>query len=304
MTDRPLVSVIMPIRNAERFLTRAIQSVLSQSFGDFELLALDDGSTDGSLEMLHVLAERDSRLRVFSRENRGIVATLNELIAKARGLLLARMDSDDISNRERFRSQVEYLSSYPQCVAVGSRALLIDPDGMPICETSNELCHEGIDRSLLVGAGGFAGMCHPSVMMRKTAVENIGGYRDEFTHAEDIDLFLRLAEIGLLANLAHPLYEYRQHHNSVGYAYRELQRRAAKSAVEAAMVRRGVTAIPNASDLPPISHGQSQSHRKWAWWALMAGNVATARKHAFKALKKRPFSIENLRVTACSIRGH
>ena len=120
MSD-PVITVVMPIFNAERFLREAIESVLAQTFGDFELLAINDGSTDRSLDMLNELARRDSRIRVISRPNKGISATRNEGTKLGRGEFIAAIDADDISMPIRFETQVRFLREHPDHVAVGGR---------------------------------------------------------------------------------------------------------------------------------------------------------------------------------------
>jgi glycosyltransferase involved in cell wall biosynthesis len=132
MTNRsPLISVCMPVYNAERYVSEAIESVLSQTFKDFEFLILDDGSTDGSLAILKGHAERDPRIRLTSRPNKGLAPTLNELMDQARGEFVARMDADDVSLPERLERQADYLRKHPDCVIVGCHALVMDSDGDP-----------------------------------------------------------------------------------------------------------------------------------------------------------------------------
>jgi glycosyltransferase involved in cell wall biosynthesis len=299
----PKVSVLLPVYNAESYLRRAIESVLVQTFTDFELLALDDGSTDKSLSILREFAGKDSRVRVISRENRGLVVTLNELIAKSESQYLARMDADDICRPQRFERQVSYFDAHPDCVAVGTRSLIIDSDGMPITETTNELAHDEIELAHLSGAGESR-MCHPSVMIRRDAIMQVGQYRREYQFAEDLDLFLRLGEIGKLANLPDVLLEYRQHMESIGYTHGDLQRNAARQALREAWLRRGIPVYPFISEPTTRPDTAADVHRMWAWWAMSAGNLATARKHAILALVRNPFNVESLRALACAIRGY
>ena len=123
MADRPSVSVLMPIHNGEPTLTEAVESVLAQTFGDFELIAVDDGSTDSSLAKLQSFARGDPRVRILSRPNTGIAGALNDSIQQARGEFLVRMDADDIALPQRFEKQVAYFRAHPDCVLVGSRVL-------------------------------------------------------------------------------------------------------------------------------------------------------------------------------------
>ena len=298
----PIISVVLPVYNADGYVREAVESVLEQTFRGFELLALDDGSTDGSPRILRELEARDRRMHVISRENRGLVASLNELIRVARGRYLARMDADDICLPERFEKQVAYLETHPECVAVGSRSLFIDEQGMPICEHWNELAHDQIDSAHISGRVGSR-ICHPSTIMRREPILQLGGYREEYLLAEDLDLFLRLAEIGKLANLSEILIKYRHHARSICYTQAVKQRSIALKAVCAARQRRGLPVLPEAQ-FTYKPETKSELHRKWAWWALSAGNVITARKHAFKALGRGLLNIESLRVVACALRGY
>ncbi len=295
----PQISVLLPVYNAEPFVEAAVRSVLDQTCRDFELLVIDDGSSDGSLEVLRRLEREDSRISLLSRPNAGLVATLNELVAAARGTYLARMDADDLCLPHRFERQLAYLSRNPDCVALGSRCLFIDPDAMPICEFMDEATHDEIERALLAPR---LGIVHPSVMLRRDAMLRIGGYRSGFPHVEDLDLFLRLGEIGRLANLQTVLLKYRLHEASVSHTHTVLQSAAGVEVVRAARARRGL-AMPREGELRQ-THGESraQLHRKWSWWALQAGNVRTARKHARLALKSEPSLQPNLRLLACVLR--
>jgi len=300
----PAATVILPIFNCATYLRDAINSILEQTFTDFELLMLDDGSTDGSLEMMRSFAALDPRCKVHTRENRGLVYTLNEGIALSAAEILFRMDGDDISHPSRFEAQMAYLLAHPECVALGTECYLIDPDGHELRPYGVPCSHSDIDARHLRGLGGA--IPHPSVAMRKTAVLAVGGYRAEFTHSEDLDLFLRLAEVGTLANLPDVLLQYRQHPRSIGHRYSEAQRSAGSRAVAAAKLRRRMVEDPNPPH-PQQSTGQmSQAdvHCKWAWWALSAGNLATARRHAFRALRYAPFAPKTLRLVACVLRGY
>lgn len=297
----PAASVIMPVYNAGKYLDEAIESVLGQSFADFELLLLNDGSTDGSAERLERIAALDHRCSMHSWPNRGLIATLNEGIRLARADILIRMDADDRCLPGRFAPQVAYLWSHPDCVAVGTQMMLIDPEGQPLRPFIGALAHADIDAAHLVGKGGA--IAHATAAMRKAAVLRVGGYRAQFPHAEDIDLFLRLAEVGSLANLPDILYEYRQHLDSICHSHTVAQRSSCRRAVDEARLRRR---------LPPLDYDETFSpdislaelHRKWGWWALGAGHLASARKHALRATWCKPFDIETLRLLACALRGY
>src|ERR1700726_1508117 len=124
MTSPPTISVLMPVYNAERYVAEAVESILSQTFADFEFIIIDDGSKDRSLAILEEYAARDPRIRLVSRPNTGIVKALNQGLALASGELVARMDADDIAMPERLAKQRDYLADHPECVMVGSRVLV------------------------------------------------------------------------------------------------------------------------------------------------------------------------------------
>jgi len=296
-------SVILPVYNAEKYLELAIESILAQSFYDFELLILNDGSKDGSDAIIDGFVKKDRRCKKLSWPNRGLIPTLNAGLEEAKGEIIFRMDADDICRPDRFAKQFNYLQENPKCVAVGSKVLLIDTGGLPIREFSGIEEHEKIDMENLKGLGSV--ITHPTVAMRKSSVVSIGGYRDKYIHAEDLDLFLRLAEVGKIANLPEILLEYRQHALSIGYAKRAEQLASAQLAVFDAKQRRGTVSSDlllnnNVIKTPKLS----QIYTKWSWWALSDGNLRTARKYAIKAVLSSPFRWQSWKLVACCIRGY
>ncbi|HEV2292221.1 MAG TPA: glycosyltransferase [Tepidisphaeraceae bacterium] len=297
----PTVSVIMPAYNAKRYVEEAIRSVLAQTFGDFEFIVVDDGSTDGTLAILRRLAAEDARIIVISRPNTGIVGALNDGIAQARGELLARMDADDICLPRRFERQVAYLREHPDCVAVGAFVETIDPYGSVLDRLVHETGHEAIDRELMSGRG-FA-MVHPAVMMRAQDVARTGGYRAIWQHSEDLDLFLRLAEIGRLHNIPEYLLRYRMHYQSANHLRHEQQRSIKHKLMAEAYARRGVT-MPTDMEFnrryPPPKFDQTCT---WGWRALKRGNRDAARQHALDAIKMGPFKPAAWRLAVYAMRG-
>ena len=133
----------------------------------------------------------------------------------ARGEFVARMDADDIALPNRFERQVAYLDAHPECVMVGSRVTIIDPDGCPLMVMEVPLKHEELDQALMEAKGQM--VYHPTVVIRRHMFAKVGVYRQEYYYAEDLDLFLRLAEVGRIVNLAEPLLNYREHFGKVGY---------------------------------------------------------------------------------------
>ena len=299
----PSVSVLLPVYNGGRYVKQAIASVLNQTFDDFELIVINDGSTDNSGEILREFAANDSRVILIERENRGLIESLNEGLKACRGELVARMDADDVCRPNRFELQVAYMQAHPECIVLGSRIQLIDPDGLLMMEMGAVLDHEDIDSDYMQG---LYVVCHPTVMYRRAVAIKIGGYRKEFLHAEDVDFFLRMAEEGRLAILPNVLLEYRQHLDSIGYAQAADQAASAIAAVTAAKQRRGMeithTAPPSSGDVRKQSIGDV--YRKWAWWSLAGGNVSTAQKHLINAFRVEPFAMRNWRLFLCVLRGY
>lgn len=294
----PLVSVLMPVHNAERYLAAAIGSILSQTFRDFELLVLDDRSTDRSLEIAKGFAEHDQRVQVIARPKQGYVAALIHGASLSASKFLGRMDADDIAQPARFEHQIRFLEENPECVVVGCRAVAIDEDGAELGPIPFHLEHRDIDDALLGRQRGpyRMKMLHPGIMMRRAAFEEVGGYRLEYEPAEDRDLFLRLAEIGRLANLDEALMHYRLHHSNVSTVRLEQQFQSAARAVRDACRRRS---IPMAWELPPRARlSVVDSHLLWSGMALQSNNRDAARKHLLAAWRRAPFSRRACRAAA------
>jgi glycosyltransferase involved in cell wall biosynthesis len=292
----------MPVYNAEAYVGQAVDSLLGQTFTDFELIIINDGSTDGTADILEDRARRDPRVRLVSRPNTGYTKALNEALSLARGTYLARMDADDVSLPTRFEKQVAYLRGHPECVLVGSRILTIDPFGSPLYEPNHKLTHDEIEQQLLSGVGWA--IVHPVSMMIREHVDALGGYRVSMEPSEDLDLFLRLAERGRIANLPEVLLHYRQHVKSVNHTRYEEQNRATRNIITEAYHRRGIALPPGwkppERDVLPVR----KEIDMWAWVALKNGNVTAARKHALSLIRMAPFSPSSWRLMYCAIRGH
>ena len=279
----------MPVYNARAYVAQAIDSILAQTFTDFEFLILDDGSTDGSLKILKRYAQRDSRIHLVSRENRGIVASLNALIAMAQGEFLARMDADDIALPERLALQIAWLREHPEVVCVGGQYIGVDRWGYDLGVRSSEPTddHSLQDRLL----HGFTAICHPTAMMRRSTVQAVGGYDENCKVTEDLDLWLRLGEQGQLANLPQVLLHYRVHPNSANSKTFEEGLAAARRIADQACDRRGIErrAQPLPRYLPETDRASLFHHyRDLGWVGFMRGDRLMALRYACETIRKMP----------------
>lgn len=201
----PVLSVLLPAYNAEATVRAAAESVLNGTRAALELIIVDDGSTDGTGAAVADLAS-DPRVQLISRPNKGLAASLNDAIAAASAPFLARMDADDVSMPDRFDAQLAYLSEHPEVVLVGGQIRRV-VDGAAESVSRLPLGHDAIVTALLQGQHA---LCHPTIMMRRSALDAIGPYWNDGV-AEDWDLFLRLSEVGHLANLDGHVLDYTFH---------------------------------------------------------------------------------------------
>jgi glycosyltransferase involved in cell wall biosynthesis len=203
------VSVVLPVRDGERFVREAVESVLAQTYADLELIVVDDGSTDATPEIL--LGFRDERLRVLQQDPAGLVAALRRGFAEARAPLVARMDADDVSEPTRLERQVELLERRPRAGMVATWTAVIDEEGRELRREVLPPAPEDLARRLLL-RNPFQ---HGSVVVRRDALEAAGGYRDDYGANEDYDLWRRLARSWELACVPEVLYRYRVHAGAV-----------------------------------------------------------------------------------------
>lgn len=206
MTD-PAVSVVMPVHNAEAHVGDAVRSVLAQRFEDFELVVCNDGSTDRTASIVAALAESDPRIRVVSRPVKsGVAAAANWAVSEARAPLVAIAHGDDLSHPDRLARQVAIMDARPDCVLSGAPADAIDWHG--------RWAHPP-NLWRLARPGPFAPMAHSSILFRKAAFEQAGGYDSAADYWEDLHLFWRMAAIGTILVSPHPLTTYRYSRSSI-----------------------------------------------------------------------------------------
>ncbi len=193
----PAVSVLLPVRDAAATLGTALRSLARQTLEDHEIIAVNDGSTDGSAQILERASRADARIRVLHTARRGLVAALNDAIRQVRSPLVARMDADDVAHTNRLRLQHQRLCEEPTLSILGTRVRLLGGDGnlgmrRYVAWSNALLSHEEICRDLFVESP----LVHPTVMMRSAALRALEGYRD-FPGPEDYDLWLRAHAAGL-----------------------------------------------------------------------------------------------------------
>lgn len=208
---QPKVSVLMTVYNGERYLRQAVESILDQTFSDFEFIIMDDGSTDGTWNILSDYANRDQRIVLFpNKENIGLTKSLNKGLKLAQGEYIARQDADDISLPERFEKQVELLDKQPKVILVSASYEYIDSEGSSFQQLQRGDIPDLTTWYLLfynrVGAHGI-------VMFRRKPVIDLGGYSENYPYSQDYELWSRLVRVSDIVILPDVLQLYRRNHS-------------------------------------------------------------------------------------------
>lgn len=287
----PLVSVIMPVYNAARFVKLAVESILRQTMGDFEFLIINDGSTDETPEILQWIDDPRVRL-IINEENLGLVTSLNRGLCLARGRYIARQDADDISLPARLERQVEFMEKAPTTALLGTNCAVIDEAGNIIDSIHFPTTNAEIQQRLPHGCC----ILHATVLMRRDCLENVGGYRQELYPAEDYDLWLRLAERFEVANLPESLYQMRIVHSSISaanvdrqLAYHRLARELAKRRQQTGHMLPGdeIAALPLPQPEPELIRSR---YAHLAAWYYLSDTPAQA-KEALLEVSRRCLSL-------------
>lgn len=296
----PRVSVLLPCFNGQKYVREAIASVLTQNFQNIELIVVDDGSTDRSASIINEIARTDSRIRVLRKANGGIVSALNDGLALCRGEFVARMDADDVSLTNRLQDQVDWLDSHPACVCVGGYAIS-DPVVTRSTKRTTGGRHSITDVSTFPPKVAVA--MHPLIMVRRAALEAIGGYRDAYPHAEDYDLFIRLASHGTVENPPIDMLFYRRHEGAISVRNLALQEQSAARAEADAYQMQGGRALPAALFAAYV--------RLRTWRRFQSVDPAKARELEAEVLRDLltldpvlVFSVRYLRVRAAIARSY
>lgn len=194
----PKISVVMSIYNGEAHLREAVESILNQSFRDFEFITIDDASADGTPAILAEYAKKDGRLRVIRNEaNLGLTKSLNKGIRMSAGVYIARMDADDVSYPDRFKLQTAYLDTHPSCGVVGTWGVEIDENGKMLRTVRFPATGAELKKTLIKYNPFF----HSSIMLRKKALDDVGLYDESWQCAQDYELYFRIVKRYELANL-------------------------------------------------------------------------------------------------------
>lgn len=299
----PDVSVVMSVYNGADSLSATLDSVLAQQGCDFEFIVVNDGSSDGAEEILDAYAARDRRLRVIHQSNTGLTRALVTGCAAARGDFIARQDAGDVSLPGRLLSQQMLLRERSDVVLISVACRVLGPRG----ELLFELCRDGdalgdglarLDVSHIKGPPH-----HGTTMFRREAYLRVGGYRPTFVVAQDIDLWLRLAEVGHCWGLKEFGYEAKLEANSISGRRRDEQIRLGRLAVEAAKMRRAGRSDQALLDatIPPVKQPRKpMSRREKAKFFYFIGSclrhrdAATARSYFWESVKTDPLFLKAL----------
>lgn len=215
----PIVSVVMSVYNGLPYLEEAVQSILEQTFEDFELIIINDGSADGSKALLEHLAGSDDRIRLLHQENQGLIASLNRGVDIARGKYIARMDADDISYPERLERQVDFLNNQPDVGILGTQVETIDTNG-----TVQKQFSFPTDPAVVAWRLMFeCCLTHPSIMMRRSLASGLNGYAEDALHAEDYELYTRALLCTNIVNLPDTLHQLRRWDGTITATKRDIQ---------------------------------------------------------------------------------
>lgn len=201
----PRVSVIMSVYNSERYLRESIESILAQSFTGFEFIIVNDASTDRSADIMR--SYNDPRIVLIENDrNRGITRSLNSALLRVRGTYIARQDADDVSHPERLQAEVDLLDRRPDIALVGTHTVFVDRSGRAFAVWRTPESHAAIVEGMRYGNC----FCHGSVMVRKSCLDTVGPYREQFRYAQDYDLWLLVSERFATANIPQVLYRMRR----------------------------------------------------------------------------------------------
>lgn len=310
--NKPLVSVVMVVRNVERFLKEAIESILSQTFTEFEFVILDFGSTDRSKAIAASYAARDVRIRLHEVPDCGLAEARNAACFLAEGRYIALQDADDISLPNRLLWQVEFMENHQELSVLGGAAQWVDAEGKPLW--IQKLPTEDSEiRSALLTQCPFT---QTAVLLRREAFVAVGGYRAAFAPSEDYDLWLRMSERFRCGNLPQVVVKYRIHPQQVSVGKRQLQTLCAVAARASVAFRRSGNPDPLDSEkiITPellarlgVSDAELQlslfsDYRNWILNMASVGEYSVALQIASEVLRSHWKHIEQREVARLHLR--
>lgn len=253
----------MSVYNGSQYLNASLDSLLGQTFSDFELIAINDGSKDDSLSILETYARQDNRIRIVENEtNIGLTKSLNKGIRLARGEYIARQDVDDISLARRLELQTQFLDTHPEVGTLGSAIQLIDDSGQPISlDNSGQTTPATLTNHSSLQAHLLFNNCliHSSMMFRTDLAQEVGGYNESFRYSQDYDLWWRLGRIKHLANLPDVLVQMRRSSDSITQQKREQQLDCAYT-----------ISLNILQELVGTENLNEESYRKFWWTTLLS----------------------------------
>lgn len=254
MPAKPFCSVLMSVYNGRRYLSFAMDSILRQTYADFEFVVIDDGSDDGTWDVM--AGYDDPRIRrIRHTANQGLTRSLNEGLAHVQGLWVARMDADDVAEPQRLERQIQQVQAAPGLVLLGANTILIDEEGREVGRKRYPGDHNRLLDDMLQVRGHFA---HSSALFRTDVVMDMGGYNQRFLKSQDLDLWLRLSQRGELGCVQDYLIRRRQHRDSLSQSgtggYQHVYALAAR-----------VCYLKRQKGLPDPSQGSQE-----AWFDFMA----------------------------------
>lgn len=293
MLPSPQITVLMPAYNAEAYIAEAIESVLVQTFTDFELLIINDGSTDKTKSIIRSYTDR--RIRLYTTENRGVIEALNFGLSLAKGRYIARFDADDVCYAERLMVQFEFLENNPDYVLVGSASDYIDKDGHFLFEWQPGAYESDELQKIIYAESPFD---HPAIMYIKDVAVKLGGYPKGAVHFEDHLFWTHFFEYGKLKNLKQPLIKHRFNPESVtvderwrGIAFQNIKYRS---------IKQGYVSKEDEEQLKEILKKQDfKKFKDAAYYSMIAKKYlwnqhqpTKARAHLLKAISIMPMRYE------------
>jgi cellulose synthase/poly-beta-1,6-N-acetylglucosamine synthase-like glycosyltransferase len=313
---KPIVSVVMVTCDVDRFLAESIESILGQTFRDFEFVIADFGSTDKSKSIISDYAAKDSRIKFYEISHRSLAKARNAGCFLAQGEYIAVADADDVSDPNRLQWEVEFLEKHPQVGALGGAVEWIDSAGRSLYIAQHPVDDREIRSALLT----HSVLWHPTALIRNDAFISVGGYRPVFVQAEDYDLWLRIAQHFQLANLDRVVLKYRIHPNQISMRERAEQTFCVLAAQFAASSRREELPDPldSAEAITPaalagwgvtrvrLQRALFSDRRQWIRHMCMAGEYSVALQAAIESLQSdlkdvEPWQVADLELTVAQL---